>query len=132
MRNVHRDCGLKSRVAMRVTGDCPESRRLVIHAMLKKSFMLVAALAVLAVTVAACIPAPWDIPSAFGFGWGIITLPFALIGVGFYFLPTIIAAARHAKNFVVILLVNIFAGWTGIGWVLAVVWSIVDSPTTTK
>jgi hypothetical protein len=43
-----------------------------------------------------------------------------------YFIPTIIALARHAKNITGIVLLNIFAGWTFVGWVIALIWSIVD------
>jgi hypothetical protein len=82
---------------------------------------------ILTITATACVPPPWDVPRVFGFGWSILTLPFALLGLALYFLPTIIAAARRAKNLVVILLVNIFAGWTGVGWIVALVWSLVDA-----
>ena len=41
-----------------------------------------------------------------------------------YFLPTIIALARSHHNAVAILLLNLFLGWTGIGWILALVWSV--------
>ena len=63
-----------------------------------------------------CVPLPWDNYS--------VGLPFGLIGIGVYFLPTIIAAVRHARNMLGIVLLNIFAGWTFIGWVIALVWSI--------
>jgi hypothetical protein len=43
-----------------------------------------------------------------------------------YFVPTIVAVARRAKNVLGIVLVNIFAGWTFIGWVIALVWAIAD------
>jgi ribosomal protein L40E len=42
-----------------------------------------------------------------------------------YFVPTIIAAFRRAKDMVGIVLLNVLAGWTFIGWVIALVWSIV-------
>ncbi len=96
--------------------------------MRKKVLGFFALLALLALTLTSCIPGPWHMPGMFGFGMSILTLPFALIGLALYFLPTIIAAARRAKNLVVILLVNIFAGWTVIGWIVALVWSIVDAP----
>jgi len=83
---------------------------------------------ILTITATACVPPPWDVPRVLGFGWSILALPFALLGLALYFLPTIIAAARRAKNLVVILLVNIFAGWTGVGWIVALVWSLVDAP----
>lgn len=48
-------------------------------------------------------------------------LPFVLIGV--YFLPTIVANYRKKKNYNAIMLVNIFLGWTFLGWVIALVWA---------
>jgi Superinfection immunity protein len=39
--------------------------------------------------------------------------------VGGYFLPTIIAAARKVPNGGSVLVVNLFLGWTLIGWVVA-------------
>jgi uncharacterized membrane protein len=46
-----------------------------------------------------------------------------LIGILLYFVPSVIAFKRKHKNFIPILLVNIFFGWTFIGWVIALVWS---------
>jgi threonine/homoserine/homoserine lactone efflux protein len=40
-----------------------------------------------------------------------------------YFLPTIIAFIRKKTNAVSILLLNLFLGWTLVGWVIALVWS---------
>jgi hypothetical protein len=51
-----------------------------------------------------------------------------LIGVGIYFLPSLIAAARHTHNTTGIFLLNLFLGWTGIGWIIALVLAIVSSP----
>jgi hypothetical protein len=61
----------------------------------------------------------------FGFG-EIFMIFFILPGLALYFLPTIIALARRAHNTLGIILVNIFAGWTFIGWVITLVWSLVD------
>ncbi len=61
----------------------------------------------------------------FGFGEFFLIL-FILPALALYFLPTIIALARRARNALAIVLVNIFAGWTFIGWVIALVWSLVD------
>lgn len=41
-----------------------------------------------------------------------------------YFLPAIIAAMKEHHNFVAILILNVFLGWTLIGWVGALVWSV--------
>ncbi len=61
------------------------------------------------------------------FGWlfgsifGIIVF---IIGLALYFLPTIIAVVRHHRNALAIFLINLFLGWTFIGWVAALVWSV--------
>ena len=61
----------------------------------------------------------------FGFG-AIFLILFILPALALYFLPTIIALVRRARNTLAIVLMNIFAGWTFIGWVIALVWSLVD------
>ncbi len=53
---------------------------------------------------------------------------FLIIAIGLYFLPAIIAAARQTHNSTGILLLNIFLGWTFIGWIVALVLSIVSAP----
>jgi hypothetical protein len=55
--------------------------------------------------------------------WEIGTLFFILPGLALYFLPTIIAAARHKRNMLGITLLNVLAGWSLIGWVIALVWA---------
>lgn len=47
-----------------------------------------------------------------------------LLIVGGYFLPTIIAVLRKHKNALGIGLLNLFLGWTMLGWVGALVWSV--------
>lgn len=51
-----------------------------------------------------------------------------LIGVGIYFLPSLIAVARHTHNATGIFLINLFLGWTGIGWVAALLMAIFSWP----
>lgn len=51
-----------------------------------------------------------------------------LIGVGLYFLPSLIAAARHTHNAVGIFFLNLFLGWTGIGWIIAFIIALCSSP----
>lgn len=53
---------------------------------------------------------------------------FLVFGIGLYFLPAIIAAARQTHNATGILLLNIFLGWTLIGWVIALVLAICSEP----
>jgi hypothetical protein len=49
-----------------------------------------------------------------------------IFGFGFvmYFLPSILAFARNKRDTAAILLLNIFLGWTVIGWVVALVWAV--------
>jgi hypothetical protein len=39
-------------------------------------------------------------------------------------LPTIIALARRRHNTLAIFLLNFFLGWTFVGWVVSLVWSV--------
>ena len=43
--------------------------------------------------------------------------------VAMAFLPSIIAFARRHQNRAAILVLNIFLGWTFVGWVIALVWA---------
>ena len=55
--------------------------------------------------------------------------PFFGLGFLIYFAPTIVALARHKRNTLSIFLLNLFLGWTLIGWIIALVWaSTVDVP----
>ena len=51
-----------------------------------------------------------------------------LAGLAVYFLPTIIALARQKRNALAIFVLNAFLGWTFIGWVAALVWSLAAEP----
>ena len=65
--------------------------------------------------------APYNPPVPFFMG------PFAfiwwLIGLAIYFLPIIVAVARKTKKMLGIVLLNIFLGWTFIGWIIALIWA---------
>jgi hypothetical protein len=39
-------------------------------------------------------------------------------------MPTILAFARNKRDTAAILLLNLFLGWTMIGWVVALVWAV--------
>lgn len=41
-----------------------------------------------------------------------------------YFLPAVVAAFRRHHNGGAILLTNLLLGWTGLGWIIALVWSV--------
>ena len=49
-----------------------------------------------------------------------------IFGFGFvlYFLPAIVAFARSKRDAGSILVLNIFLGWTAIGWVIALIWAV--------
>ena len=47
---------------------------------------------------------------------------FLLVSLFLYFLPAFLA--RHRSDFTGIFLLNLFAGWTFIGWVIALVWAL--------
>jgi hypothetical protein len=40
-----------------------------------------------------------------------------------YFVPAIVAGTRRHRNRMAITVLNIFVGWTFIGWVIALVWA---------
>lgn len=46
-----------------------------------------------------------------------------LFSLMFYFLPTFIAMMRRHPNAVAILIINLFLGWSLIGWVVSLAWS---------
>lgn len=52
----------------------------------------------------------------------------ALIVIGIYFFPTTVAEKRNAKNKAGILILNLFFGWTLMGWVAALIWAVVAEP----
>ena len=56
------------------------------------------------------------------------TMPELLLVVlifAFYFLPTLIAFLRQHKNKPAIFLLNLLLGWTVLGWVVSLVWSVI-------
>ena len=53
-----------------------------------------------------------------------LILPILIIViVALYFLPSIVARHRNHHNSTAIVLLNIFLGWTFLGWVVALVWA---------
>ena len=55
---------------------------------------------------------------------GLIAL---IIVAGMYFLPTIIAFNRNRHNKGAIFVLNLFLGWTVLGWVVSMVWAVSSS-----
>jgi hypothetical protein len=79
-----------------------------------KRFLLAAALALLATPALAASSDGGDPVK------GLFIIGVTLSG---YFLPSIIGFGREHQHRVPILLVNLFLGWTLIGWVAALVWA---------
>jgi hypothetical protein len=44
-----------------------------------------------------------------------------------YFAPWCVAVWRGHRNKYAILALNLFTGWTGLGWIAALVWSLTDN-----
>ncbi len=44
-----------------------------------------------------------------------------------YLIPTVVASQRHHNNSGAIGALNIFLGWTFLGWVIALVWAFSDN-----
>jgi hypothetical protein len=49
--------------------------------------------------------------------------PFFGTGFALYFLPSIIALVRSKRDTLAIFLLNLFLGWSVIGWFVALIWA---------
>lgn len=47
-----------------------------------------------------------------------------ILGAAFYFLPSLLANGSKKKNTASIFVLNLFLGWTLIGWVIALIWAV--------
>ena len=47
---------------------------------------------------------------------------FWLLGIIIYFVPSIAGYRTKGANGIIVL--NLFLGWTGIGWVIALIWAV--------
>lgn len=56
-------------------------------------------------------------------GSGVLAIILFFIGIIIYFLPAFNASSRKHPNTSSIFLLNLFLGWTLVGWVAALVWS---------
>jgi len=54
----------------------------------------------------------------------IVSIMILIIFLALYFLPTFIAFGRGKVNALSVLLLNIFLGWTLVGWVVSLVWAV--------
>jgi len=53
----------------------------------------------------------------------IFAILIAVLSLG-YFLPTAVAIGKRRTNTMAIFVLNLFLGWTLVGWVIALVWSV--------
>ncbi|HDZ77119.1 MAG TPA: superinfection immunity protein [Candidatus Omnitrophica bacterium] len=53
-------------------------------------------------------------------------IAFILFIILIYFLPWIVAMANNHRNSAAIALLNVLLGWTFIGWVIALVWAVMQ------
>lgn len=58
----------------------------------------------------------------------IVGLVVLVLLLALYFLPTAIASSRDHNNLGPIFLLNLILGWTLVGWVVALVWSVANPP----
>ncbi|TFF33232.1 superinfection immunity protein [Mucilaginibacter psychrotolerans] len=52
----------------------------------------------------------------------IVILIGGVISFFIYFLPSILGRRKH--NFTAIFLLNLFLGWTAVGWIVALIWAL--------
>ena len=45
-----------------------------------------------------------------------------------YWLPTIVAVARHTPSALGVAALNFFFGWTVVGWIFAMIWALAAHP----
>ncbi len=53
-------------------------------------------------------------------------LLFLVVGAAFYFIPTIAAFVKSTPNKMSVLVINLFLGWTFVGWVVALAMAFRD------
>ena len=53
---------------------------------------------------------------------------FAAVSFALYFLPSIIAISRHHPQATLVVILDFVLGWTVVGWVAILAWSLVGTP----
>jgi len=56
----------------------------------------------------------------------LVLLLLLILGIALYFVPTVVAFTRKHQNAVAIFVTNLLLGWTFIGWVASLVWSLTN------
>jgi hypothetical protein len=59
---------------------------------------------------------------------GVFSFLVIILSIALYFLPSMIAIGKQKNNAVAIIVLNIFFGWSVIGWFIALVWSLCNDP----
>lgn len=57
----------------------------------------------------------------------IILLIVIVVGI-IYFIPTFVVTQKLHKNCKAVIILNVFLGWTFFGWVGALIWAVLESP----
>jgi len=47
-----------------------------------------------------------------------------IIIISIYFIPSIVAVSEHKRDMRAIFALNLFLGWSIIGWIIALVWAL--------
>ena len=55
----------------------------------------------------------------------LVLVLFAVLGIAIYFFPALVAFLGGKRNRGAILVLNLFLGWTLLGWVGSLIWAIV-------
>lgn len=63
-----------------------------------------------------------------GAGAGAVVLIVVILGIAFYFLPSIIATSRKVPNAGSVFILNFFLGWTFVGWIVSLAMAFRDRP----
>ena len=50
-------------------------------------------------------------------------LIFIMFMAGLYLLPTLVAVSNKKRNAAAVFVLNLFLGWTFLGWIIALVWA---------
>lgn len=59
---------------------------------------------------------------------GLLIIVAVVLGLMFYFIPTMIASLRVSSKYWTVFWFNLLLGWTGIGWILAIVIAVFSQP----
>ena len=60
-------------------------------------------------------------------GWTpVIRIALAVVALALYCVPSFIAVNRNKRNKNAIVALNLLLGWTFVGWVVALVWSLMQ------